>query len=101
MRETTLLKKIYLAFDGMEFYNKEECQKYEAELKRQNENEERVFNLDSGKTLTKNEVKEFFRKMSCDKCPFSKECRAMEQRIRCSTTDTFCLCDTILGNINV
>ncbi len=93
-------KEIYVAFDGKEFDTEKECQNYEEENNKNTLNENRLFYLESGKSLTKNEVKEFFKKVSCSECPFSKECRAMEQRIRCSTTDTFCLCDTILGNIS-
>ena len=88
-------KEIYVAFDGTEFDTEKECQNYEEE-----NYENRLFYLESGKSLTKDEVKEFFKKISCSECPFSKECSAMVQRIRRSTTDTFCLCNTILGHIN-
>ena len=93
-------KEIYVAFDGTEFDTEKECQNYEEENNKNTINENRLVYLESGKSLTKDEVKEFFKKISCSECPFSKECRAMEQRIRRSTTDTFCLCNTILGNIN-
>ena len=92
-------KETYIAFDGTEFDTKDECQNYELEQEKIEGNEERVFYLESGKTLMKHEIKEFFRKTSCGKCPFTRECRAMEQRIRMSTTNTFNLCDVMYDEI--
>lgn len=92
-------KEIYIACDGREFDSEVECTQYELELTKDEENKKKVFTLKNGKELTGDDIREFFRAIRCNDCLLSKECRAMENKIRMSTTDTFGLCDAILGNL--
>lgn len=84
-------REVYIARDGKEFDSEVECTKYELELTKNEENQKKVFTLKNGKKLTGDDIKEFFRAMSCNDCPLSAQCRAMKGKIRMSTPDTFCL----------
>ena len=46
--------------------------------------------------MTKEDIVDYFNKVgSCKDCTFERECDAMYDRVRCSTTNTFRLCDVI------
>ena len=59
------------------------------------QNKNNGIKLDSGVSVSRDDIIEYFKKLSCDKCPFVRNCDKMKNRIRQSTTDTFTLCDVM------
>ena len=88
-------KVTYIASDGKEFADKNDAIKYENSLKKLEQNKNNLIKLGSGVSVSRDDIIEYFKKLSCDKCPFVRNCDKMENRIRRSTTDTFTLCDVM------
>ena len=88
-------KITYIASDGKEFDDKHAAIKYENLFKKWEQNKNNGIKLGSGVSVSRDDIIEYFKKLSCNKCPFVRNCDKMENRIRRSTTDTFTLCDVM------
>lgn len=88
-------KILYIAEDGKEFVNKNDAINYENELKKKELNKKGIIILDSGVSLSRNDIIEYFSKLKCDNCPLGEECGKMYNRIRRATTDAFGLCEVM------
>ena len=82
----------YKTADGKVFDTEEEAKKHEKTLKSSNV----TILLPNGKTLDKDDIKEFFHQCKCEDCPFMVECHNMKNEIRKHTTATFTLCEVIV-----
>ena len=88
-------KITYITSDGKEFDDKNAAIKYENSFKKWEQNKNNDIKLGFGVIVSRDDIIEYFKKLSCDKCPFVRNCDKMENRIRRSTTDTFTLCDVM------
>lgn len=88
-------KITYIASDGKEFDDKNAAIEYENLFKKWEQNKNNAIKLGSVVSVSCDDIIEYFKKLSCDKCPFVRNCDKMENRIRRSTTDTFTLCDVM------
>lgn len=88
-------KTLYITKDGKEFTNKNDAIEHELNLKRKERNKNGIIKLNSGVSISHDDIVEYFTKLTCKSCPFSEECDNMYSRIRRSTTDAFSLCHVI------
>ena len=88
-------KTLYITKDGKEFTNKNDAIEHELNIKRKERNKNGIITLDSGISLSRKDIIEYFGKLKCDNCPFGEKCGKMYDRIRRATTDAFGLCDVM------
>jgi hypothetical protein len=77
--------------DGKHYTDKALAEKHQKELDTYNDNSNSVKDVQ----ISKDTIKQYFYQMKCAECPFGKECRDMEERVRRHTTSTFTLCSII------
>lgn len=86
-------KKTYITEDGYTFDNEAAARLHEEEWKAK-----QLAKTNKINGLTREDIINFF-SHGCGVCPFREECDNMYNRVRCSTTDTFVLCDVIKGRV--
>lgn len=87
--------KTYVTDDGMVFGDKKCALNHKREIERIKNNRKNLITTKRGISIGYDDIMDFFNKCNCQNCPFAEECNNMYNKIRCSTTDTFTLCDVV------
>ena len=90
-------KTTFETSDGKVFTDKLLAEKHQKELDKYNDNSNSVKDA----KISKKTIQQYFYQMKCGECPFVKECRDMEERVRCHTTDIFSLCSIITNSFSL
>lgn len=96
MKKKEIVTELFVAFDGQEFDNENDCLAYEKKL---NANADRSIKLKSGKVINKDDVLEFFNiaVKDCKTCPFKVECDKTYSFTRAKSTSTLTVCSALRG----
>ena len=92
------IKTTFETSDGKIFTNKALAENHQKELNTYYDNSKKVYSVDDVQ-ISKKTIQQYFYQMRCSECPFGKECRDMEERIRRHTTSTFNLCSVITNSL--
>lgn len=84
--------------DGKHYTDKALAEKHQEELNTYNDNSKKIYSVKDVQ-ISKETIQQYFYQMICAECPFGKECRDMEERVRRHTTDTFSLCSIITNSL--
>lgn len=96
--EEIKIKTTFETSDGKVFTDKELAEKHQEELNTYNDNSKKVYSVKDVQ-ISKETIQQYFYQMKCAECPFGKECRDMEDRVRRHTTSTFSLCSIITNSL--
>jgi hypothetical protein len=84
--------------DGKVFTDKLLAENHQKVLDTYNDNSKKIYSVKDVQ-ISKETIQQYFYQMICAECPFGKECRDMEERVRRHTTDTFSLCSIITNSL--